>query len=118
MQDKKNQPVAALTPGSSAVEFEVSVRVAPKDDGWRFYGKHVRSEGPKRQFFYVAIGEPAGQQGSTFSRRMKIDIHDIASELIQAAVDGATLEASVDGTGPDGTPACASVTLLTPWRVA
>jgi len=27
LQDTKNQPVAALTPGNEAVQFEVSVRV-------------------------------------------------------------------------------------------
>ncbi|MEO6606130.1 MAG: DUF5990 family protein [Aeromicrobium sp.] len=117
LQDKKSQPVAAQTPGAEPVEFEVSVRVAPKDDGWRLYGKHVRSEGPRRQFFYVGIGEHAGQQNSAFSRRMKIDIHDIAPDLIQQAVDGAELQASIDGTGPDGTPACASIQMLTPWHV-
>ena len=118
LQDKKGQPVSAQIPRKNALTFEVRLRVGPKGDGWRYYGEHVRSEGPLRQFFYIGIGEHAGQSPYTFSRRMKVNIHDIAPELIQRAVAGATLEASVDGTRPDGTPACASVTLLTPWRVA
>ena len=116
LQDKKNQPIAAQAPGTDPVTFEVPVRVGRKNDGWRFYGEHVRSEGPDRQFFYIAVGEPAGQLDFDFSRRMKINIHDIASEVIQQAVYGATLEASLDGTAPDGTPVCASITLREPWH--
>lgn len=118
LQDKKRQVVDPQTPGNGAVVFEVPVRVRPKDTGWRFYGEHVRSEGPERQFFYIAVGGHAGQRNFTFSRRMKINIHDIEPDLIQEAVNGATLEASVDGTAPDGTPVCASVPLLKPWHVA
>lgn len=116
LQDKKNQPIAAQTPGTDPVTFEVPVRISSKDDGWRFYGEYVRSEGPERQFFYIAVGAPAGQLDVEFSRRMKVNIHDIAPEVIQQAVYGATVEASLDGTAPDGTPACASITLRKPWH--
>lgn len=118
LQGKKGQPVAAQTPGSDAVVFDVPVRVGPKDHGWRFYGEHVRSEAAERQFFYIGIGEHAGQQDSAFSRRMKVNIHDIEPELIGQAVDGATLVASLNGTASDGTPVCASIQLSQPWHVA
>ena len=48
---------------------------------------------------------------------MKIDIHDIDQALIDGAIaSGGTIVSTVDGTGRDGTPACATVPLL-PARV-
>ena len=72
LQDKKSQPVGALIAGDGAVAFDVPVRIA---DGTRFLGEFVRSEGPERRFVYVAIGGQAGQSGTHWSRRAKIDIH-------------------------------------------
>jgi hypothetical protein len=40
---------------------------------------------------------------------MKIDIHDLAQDLLDAATTGGTLEIAVNGTGKDGSPACATV---------
>jgi hypothetical protein len=41
---------------------------------------------------------------------MKIDIHDTPSELLEHAMaGGGVLEIRVNGTGKDGTPACATV---------
>ena len=40
---------------------------------------------------------------------MKIDIHDIPQALLDGAMAGKTLVGTVDGTGKDGTPACATV---------
>jgi hypothetical protein len=40
---------------------------------------------------------------------MKIDIHDIERELLDQAVAGkGAIELKVNGTGKDGTPACAT----------
>jgi hypothetical protein len=118
LQDKASKPVNALTPGKADVSFEFSIRVGPdpKGEGWKFYGEHVRSEGPTRRFFYIGVGAGAGQTGTHWSRRMKIDIHDIPPALIEKAVKGKVLEAHIAGTGKDGTPACASVPLLKAWK--
>lgn len=87
--------------------FDFTVRVA---DGQRFFGDQVRREGSQRRFVYIRVGELAGDTASPWSRRMKIDIHDIDPALLAraAAGDGA-IGITIDGTGRDGTPACATV---------
>ena len=89
-----------------ALVFECAIRIAP---GPRFLGPQVRREGKERRFVYVRVGASAGDHASPWNRRMKIDIHDIDPALLDRAVAGATLIARVNGTGRDGTPACATV---------
>ena len=90
-----------------ALAFDFSVRVGP---GPKFFGDQVRSEGPVRRFVYIRIGQSAGDPSSPWSRRMKIDIHDIGSDLLdRVARSGEVIETVVDGTGKDGTPSCATV---------
>lgn len=92
--------------GESLV-FDLQVRVGP---GPKFFGEQVRREGPKRRFVYIRIGQYAGDPKSPWSRRMKIDIHDIADELLSRAADGGgMIETLITGTDKDGTPACATV---------
>ncbi|MDP5278420.1 DUF5990 family protein [Sphingomonas sp. DG1-23] len=87
--------------------FDLSVRVAP---GPKFYGDQVRREGPVRRFVYVRIGQMAGDSSSPWSRRMKVDIHDIDADMLdRAAGGGGAIEIRVPGTAADGTPACATV---------
>jgi hypothetical protein len=87
--------------------FDFPLRIAP---GPKFFGDQVRREGPERRFVYVRIGQSAGDRASPWSRRMKIDIHDLDRDLLDRAMasDG-VLQITVDGTGKDGTPACATV---------
>lgn len=47
---------------------------------------------------------------------MKIDIHDIPQPLLDAAIAGGVLEGGFAGTGPDGTPACATIRPIA-WRI-
>lgn len=90
-----------------ALVFDFSVRVAP---GPKFFGDQVRREGPVRRFVYIRIGQSAGDHVSPWRRRMKIDIHDIEQALLDRAVAGeGRIEITVNGTGKDGTPACATV---------
>lgn len=100
-----------LDPKKSAagepLAFDFPIRVAP---GPKFFGDQVRREGPVRRFVYVRIGQSAGDCLSPWTRRMKIDIHDLdPAMLADAAAGGGTIEIVVDGTGKDGTPACATV---------
>jgi len=113
LQDKTGKPVDARISKGPALAFDFSIRIA---DGPKFYGEQVRSEGPERRFVYIAIGEQAGQKGSPWSRRMKIDIHTIAPAQLEKAKAGKVLEGTVTGTGHDGTPACASVPPAKAWR--
>ncbi len=89
------------------LQFDLDVRVAP---GPKFFGDQVRREGPERRFVYIRIGQLAGDPASPWSRRMKIDIHDIGNDLLVCAAEsGAVIETTILGTGTDGTPACATV---------
>jgi len=113
LQDKKNEPRSPLaSKEGEPLTFELSIRIAP---GPKFYGEQVRSEGPERRFVYIAIGQQAGDAASCWSRRMKINIHDIAPALLEKATKGKVLEGAVHGAGEDGTPACASV-MVKAWR--
>lgn len=112
LQDKAGSPVDAKTSKGAALSFDFPIRIA---DGPKFYGDHVRSEGPERRFVYIAIGEQAGQKGSPWSRRMKIDIHTLSPALLDNVRAGKVLQGTVGGTGKDGTPACATVPAKA-WR--
>lgn len=90
-----------------ALRFDFQVRVGP---GPKFFGDQVRPEGPVRRFVYIRIGQAAGDLASPWSRRMKIDIHDIDQDMLDiGANSGAIIETTIIGTGKDGTPACATV---------
>lgn len=90
-----------------ALTFDFNIRVAP---GPKFFGDQVRREGKERRFVYIRIGQMAGDPASPWTRRMKIDIHDIAQDLLDRAMRGeGAIETVICGTGKDGTPACATV---------
>lgn len=95
------------------LSFDVPVRLS--DDG-RFLGPFVRREGPVRRFIYIRIGQSAGDCFSPWSRRAKIDIHDIPADLLALARAGRVLEIVLPGRGKDGSPACATVRSATGWR--
>jgi len=97
-----------------ALAFDFSLRVAP---GPKFFGPQVRREGPVRRFVYVRIGTSAGDMASPWTRRMKIDIHDIEQALVDEAMRGGVLVGTINGTSPDGSPACATIRPVS-WRVA
>jgi uncharacterized protein DUF5990 len=96
-RSRKGEPLA----------FDFQVRVGP---GPKFFGDQVRREGPLRRFVYIRIGQYAGDPSSPWSRRMKINIHDIGNDLLdRAANSGGVIETTVNGTDKDGTPTCATV---------
>lgn len=108
LQAKDDKP---LDPKSSMagepLAFDFTIRVGP---GPKFFGDQVRREGPERRFVYIRVGQAAGDPLSPWTRRMKIDIHDIEQALLDtAARGGGRIAISVIGTGKDGTPACATV---------
>lgn len=86
--------------------FDFPIRIGP---GPKFFGDQVRREGPVRRFVYVRVGQLAGDPSSPWSRRIKIDIHDIGDDLLdRAAQSGAPIEITIIGTAADGTPTCAT----------
>jgi hypothetical protein len=108
LQSKDDMPLdAKRSYEGEALVFDFSIRVGP---GPKFFGDQVRREGPERRFVYIRIGQMAGDPSSPWSRRMKIDIHDLGTELLdRAASGGGIIETVIHGTGADGTPACATV---------
>ena len=96
------------------LSFDFPLRVA---EGPKFFGPQVRREGPVRRFVYVRIGCSAGDPGSEWSRRMKIDIHDIDPALLERAKQGGVLQGTVNGTAKDGSPACATIKPVS-WALA
>ena len=98
---------------SEPLAFEFPLRIAP---GPKFFGKQVRREGPERRFVYIRIGTAAGDPASPWTRRMKVDIHDVEPELLDRALAGGVLEGTINGTLPDGSPACATIRPVR-WRV-
>lgn len=113
LQDKANMPVEPRIAGDGPIRFDVAITLS--DDG-RLTGPFVRREGPTRRFVYIAIGTSAGQHDSVWTRRAKIDVHDIPADLLALARDGRVLEAVLPGRARDGGPACATVRPLEPWR--
>ena len=110
---KDDAPFEPVTAAGAALSFDVPVRLS--DDN-RFLGPFVRREGPARRFVYIRIGTSAGDHASCWSRRAKIDIHDIPAGLLDRARAGRTLEVVLPGRGKDGSPACATVRPITSWR--
>jgi hypothetical protein len=112
LQDKANRPVDPRIAEDGPISFDVPVTLS--DDG-RLTGPFVRREGPSRRFIYIAIGTSAGQHGE-WSRRAKIDVHDIPADLLALARGGPVLEVILPGRARDGGPACATVRPLQSWR--
>ena len=111
MQSKDGHPIAAKrSAGGEPLAFDLAVRVAP---GPKVFGDQVRREGPERRFVYVRVGQAAGDPASCWSRRMKIDVHDIEPALLERAAAGEwVVEILVEGTAKDGSPACATVPVI------
>jgi hypothetical protein len=102
-------------------EFNVGVGAAgskasaPPD----FQGRVV--QGPRGQrFIYIDIGTYAGQSDTPWSRRLKVPLTGITSEMVDRVTRDArmVIESRVPGTGKDGGPNCATVKPFDGWSVA
>ena len=111
---KDDAPFEPVTAAGAPLSFDVPVRLSADN---HFLGPFVRREGPLRRFVYVRIGTSAGDHASCWSRRAKIDIHDIPPDLLTQARAGRTVEIVLPGRGKDGSPACATVRPIVAWRV-
>lgn len=110
---KDDAPFEPVTAKDAPLSFDVPIRLTADN---RVLGPFVRREGPQRRFVYIRIGTSAGDHAGAWSRRAKIDIHDIPSLLLDRAREGQTLEVTLPGRGKDGSPACATVRPTAPWR--
>ena len=68
---------------------------------------------PHRRFVYLDIGTYAGQSDSLWSRRLKIPLEGITTEMI---AEGGVFEVRVPGTDRDGAPSCATIKDFKGWR--
>jgi len=83
-------------------EFTAGVKT-DKDGAPDFSGPFV--QGPRGdRYFYIDIGTYAGQVNTCWSRRLKVPLSCITSDLIDS---NSTLIADIPGTGRDGGPSCA-----------
>ena len=99
-----------------ALAFAFALRIERTADGAKVFGPQVRREGKVRRFVYVRVGTCAGDMASPWTRRMKIDIHDLDPALLDHAIAGGVLVGTINGTLPDGSPACATIRPVH-WRV-
>jgi Family of unknown function (DUF5990) len=99
---------------ADGIAFDFTVRVAdPSAATPNFLGPFAQGT-PADRFVYVNSGKRAGQTDSCWDRRAKVKLGTITRDMVKAALrdPGAVLEARFEGTGPDGTPSCATVPLL------
>ena len=113
LQGKEGEPVDAMTATEAPLSLDAPVVL---NDDNRLTGPFVRREGPTRRFVYIGIGTHAGFSDAAWSRRAKIDVHDIPADLLEAARQGRILEARLPGRAKDGGRACATVRPLAPWK--
>lgn len=109
---KDDAPFEPVTATNAPLSFDVPIRLAEDN---RVLGPFVRREGKERRFVYMRIGTSAGDHASEWSRRAKVDIHDIPPALLDHARAGHVLEVVLPGRGRDGTPACATVRPVKGW---
>jgi hypothetical protein len=98
-------------------EFTATVK-AGKDPVPDFLGLFV--QGPRgERFVYIDIGGCAGQTNTAWSRRLKIPLRGITSDMIHQLLTDPqiVLETRVPGTGKDGGPNCATVKPFAGWKI-
>jgi hypothetical protein len=102
------------------LRFEFAVRAAPPAKGAvpNLLGPFVQGP-PDARFVYIGIGRFAGQIDTQWSRRLKIPLSGITSQMIdESARDSdAVFETHVPGTGKDGGPNCATVKPFAGWKL-
>ena len=104
--------------GDVVFDFSVAVADNRKDGLPNFKGPFAQGP-PVGRFIYVDVGTYAGQKDTPWSRRMKVPLQGITWALIKRVTSkpGHALSARIAGTGKDGGPSCATVSLLRPWQV-
>ncbi len=108
-------PPALVSAESISFDFDIMADISSGSPN--FLGKYA--QGPKdARFVYVNSGKLAGQTDSCWERRAKISLMGITREQAEAVITlpDSRLEVSINGTGGDGGPVCASVKGVV-WRI-
>ncbi len=120
LQKGKTEIVSAAQSTGEDLAFDFTVRVQQRPDGRpNFLGPFAHGT-PDVRFVYVNVGTCAGEAGSPWTRRIKVQLGGIGWPLVEAALADpeAVLAVRIAGTAKDGGPACATVPLLDGgWRV-
>jgi hypothetical protein len=96
-------------------EFALGIVTVAGSDLVDFRG--AACQGPKgERFVYICSGQSAGQFHSPWTRRLKVPLTGITTELVQKA-SKALLECRVPGSGRDGGPSAATVKPFGGWAV-
>ena len=101
------------------LQFEFPLRI--KSDNSKktdFSGPFVQGPSNER-FVYIDIGSYAGQKYTQWSRRLKIPLKGISTELMDRIKNNSNsiLVTYVPGTGKDGGPNCATVKPFDGWNL-
>lgn len=116
LQGKEGVCVDVRMSTGKTIMFEIPARLEEGKSGWRFLGDFVRTEGTARRFVYVATGRQAGQGGTLWDRRAKVDLPEITPAMVKAVGNGRlALEGAYHGTDAKGGPTCATVKV--DWRL-
>ena len=101
-------------------EFTLGVRAARRETSAPpdFQGPVVQGP-PSQRFIYIDIGTYAGQRDTPWSRRLKVPLIGITSEMVDRVAKDARMvvETRVPGRGKDGGPNCATVKPFDGWSV-
>lgn len=118
VQRGRSDLAAPSSQSATSITFDFTLRVEhDAEGGLRLLGPFAQGP-PKARFIYVNSGKRAGQAQSCWDRRAKVSLMSITPSLLhQAAASNAVVEAQIAGTGRDGGPACATVPLMSGWRL-
>jgi hypothetical protein len=112
------EPVLVQQRTRADVSFDFSITVSQGKGGAPSFSGEYAQGTPARRFIYVDVGTYAGQKHTPWSRRMIVLLNPITWEQVaKALTPGHRLLASIQGTGKDGGPSCATVTPIGGWKV-
>jgi hypothetical protein len=101
---------------SADLLFEFTLQAKVGTDGKLVFLGPFAQGPPQDRFIYIDIGTYAGQIDTEWSRRLKIPLRGITTELISECCDGKVLTTKVPGRGRDGSPNCATVKPFDGWE--
>ena len=104
--------------GDVIFDFSLTVTENRKNRLPNFKGPLVQGP-PASRFIYIDVGTYAGQEGTPWSRRMKVPLQGITWGLIRQARGkaGHRLLGRIPGKGKDGGPNCGTVQVAGSWEV-
>ena len=96
--------------------FEFSVGIKLDEGHPVFFGPFTQGP-PRERFIYIDTGTYAGQTETRWSRRLKIPLKGITSNLFERFTDADCLLATLPGSdNKDGGPTCGTIQPLEGWK--